>query len=70
MYELDVNYESTEEMLRAYANIAFYIENGIEYTRDIIGQEPGEGNPFEVVSFGDQTYLEDYIYKESNILSL
>ena len=70
LYELDVNYESTDDMLRAYANIQFYIENGIEYTRDIIGQEPGEGNPFEVVSFGDQTYLEDYIYKESNILSL
>ncbi|MBQ4030139.1 MAG: hypothetical protein II625_00160, partial [Bacilli bacterium] len=64
-YDINVDYESTDEMLRAYANIKFYIDNGIEYSRDIIGQEPGEGNPFEVISFGDDTYLEDYIYKES-----
>jgi hypothetical protein len=65
LYDVDVDYESTDSMLRAYANIKFYIDNGIEYSRDIIGQEPGEGNPFEVISFGDDTYLEDYIYKES-----
>lgn len=64
LYDINVDYESTDEMLRAYANIKFYIDNGIEYSRDIIGQEPGEGNPFEVISFGDDTYLEDYIYKE------
>ena len=65
LYDVDVDYESTDSMLRAYANIKFYIDNGIEYSKDIIGQEPGEGNPFEVISFGDDTYLEDYIYKES-----
>ncbi len=65
LYDIDVDYESTDNMLRAYANIKFYIDNGIEYSKDIIGQEPGEGNPFEIIAFGDDTYLEDYIYKES-----
>lgn len=64
----EVTYEDNlQSKLLAYASIKYYLENDIEYSRDIMGCNPDEETMFECISFGDETYLEDMIYKESNI---
>ena len=64
----EVTYEDNlQSKLLAYASIKYYLENDIEYSKDIMGVNPDEEPVFECISFGDETYLEDMIYKESNI---
>lgn len=62
----DIQYEDTlESKLLAYASIKYYLENDIEYSRDVLGFTAKEEPGVECISFGDETYLEDYIYQES-----
>ena len=64
----EVTYEDNlQSKLLAYASIKYYLENDIEYSKDVMGCNPDEEPMFECISFGDETYLEDMIYKESNI---
>lgn len=64
----EVTYEDNlQSKLLAYASIKYYLENDIEYSKDIMGCNPDEEPMFECISFGDESYLEDMIYKESNI---
>ena len=64
----EVTYEDNlQSKLLAYASIKYYLENDIEYSKDVMGFNPDEEPMFECISFGDETYLEDMIYKESNI---
>jgi len=65
LYDIQVDYESLESKLLAYASIKFYLDNDIEYSRDILGHSPDEEPVFECVSFGNETYLEDMIYKNN-----
>ena len=67
LYDIDVDYDSLESKLLAYASIKYYLDNDIEYSRDILGHMPDEEPIFECVSFGDETYLEDMIYKNSEV---
>ena len=63
LYDIQVNYDSLESKLLAYASIQYYLENDIEYSKDILGRLPEEETQFDCVSFGDETYFEDYVYK-------
>lgn len=63
LYDIQIDYESLESKLLAYASIKYYLDNDIEYSRDVLGRNPDEESMFECVSFGDETYLEDMIYK-------
>lgn len=65
LYDVDVDFESLESKLEAYMSIKYYLENDIEYSRDILGQSPDEEPIFEGISFGDETYLEDILYKNT-----
>lgn len=67
LYQIDVDYDSLESKLNAYASIKFYIDNDIEYCNEIRGESCGE---FEVISYGDETYLEDMIYKNQETLDI
>ena len=67
LYDIDVDYDSLESKLLAYASIKYYLDNNIEYSRDILGHMPDEDPIFECISFGDETYLEDMIYKNSEV---
>ena len=67
LYDIQVDYDSLESKLLAYASIKYYLDNDIEYSRDILGREPGEESMFDCVSFGDETYLEDVIYKSKEL---
>jgi len=69
LYEVPVDYESLESKLRAYASIKYYLDNDIEYSRDILGTPVNEEPMFETISFGNETYLEDMIYKCTDNLS-
>ena len=64
LYDIQVDYESLESKLLAYASIQYYLENDIEYSRDVIGNSPDEEPVFDCVTFGDETYLEDTLYSE------
>lgn len=59
LYDIDVNMDNKREVYLAYKSISFYLENDIEYSNEPQGEE----FPYEIVSFGDPVYLEDYIYK-------
>ena len=67
LYDIQVDYESLESKLLAYASIKYYLDNDIEYSRDILGREPGEESMFDCISFGDETYLEDIVYKNKEL---
>ena len=65
LYEVDVDYNSLESKLLAYASIKYYLDNDIEYSREIIGTDPDDEAQFNCIAFGDETYLEDMIYQNS-----
>lgn len=67
LYELDIDYDSLESKLRAYQSIQYYLDNDIEYSKDILGISPDEESMFDCISFGDETYLEDVLYKHQTI---
>ena len=62
LYEVD-NDGTLESKLRAYMSIQYYLTHNIEYSKDILGKTPEEETMFDCVSFGDETYMEDYIYQ-------
>ena len=62
LYEVD-NDGTLESKLRAYMSIQYYLTHNIEYSRDILGRTPEEETMFDCISFGDETYMEDYIYQ-------
>lgn len=59
LYDLDVNMNDTADVYTAYKSLKFYLENNIEYSNE----PQGEDFPYEIISFGDENYMEDYIYK-------
>lgn len=66
LYDIQIRYNSEfelEDKIRAYQSIKWYLDNGIEYCKDILGYKPDEEKMFEAVSFGDENYLEDVIYQ-------
>ena len=63
LYDIQIDYSSLRSKLLAYASIKYYLDNDIEYSKDIMGKDPKEEAMFECISFGNETYLEDYIYK-------
>lgn len=58
-YQIDVDYSNNLSKLRAYYQIQYYIDHDIPKTIE---------EPEEVQSFGDEIYLEDYIYKNSSCI--
>lgn len=68
LYDIEIGYGTEfelEDKLRAYISIKWYLDNDIEYIRDILGYLPTEEKMFETTSFGNETYLEDFIYKNT-----
>ena len=74
LYQLDVDMTSKTDKLKAYAQINYYLEHDIEYVNEPQSISPDDEpmfkfeyqeteTPIEVTSFGDETYLEDYVYK-------
>lgn len=63
LYELDIDYSSLTSKLNAYMSIQYYLEHDIDYSRDVLGRTPTEETMFDCISFGDEVYMEDYIYK-------
>lgn len=59
LYDIQVDMECKQDVYMAYKSIAFYLENDIEYSNE----PQGEDFPYEIISFGDPTYMEDYIYQ-------
>ena len=64
LYDVDYT-DNLKDKLNAYANIKYYLDNGFEYVRDIVNTLPNEEPMFDVISFGNECYLEDYIYKNA-----
>ena len=65
LYDIQVDMESKQDVYMAYRSIAYYLEHNIEYSNE--PQSTEEEFPFEIISFGDPCYLEDYIYKNKVI---
>ena len=77
LYQLDVDYSNRMSKLQTYYQLKWYLEHDIPYVNeplpiDIDDEQmfdksmfkiPAYEEPIEVISFGDQTYLEDFIYK-------
>lgn len=59
LYDIQVDMECKQDVYLAYKSIAYYLENDIEYSNE----PQGEDFPYEIISFGDPTYMEDYIYQ-------
>jgi hypothetical protein len=59
LYDIQVDMECKQDVYLAYKSIAYYLENDIEYSNEPQGEE----FPYEIISFGDPTYMEDYIYQ-------
>lgn len=74
LYDIGVDMTDTIDKLRAYKQIQFYQDNEIPYINERVispDSEPmfaGKFNiqyeePIEVISFGNETYLDDFVYK-------
>ena len=61
LYDIQVDMDSKREVYLAYKSIAYYLEHDIEYSNEPTSTD--DEFPFEIVSFGNLDYLEDYIYK-------
>ena len=59
LYDIQVDMECKRDVYLAYKSIAYYLANDIEYSNE----PQGEDFPYEIISFGDPTYMEDYIYQ-------
>lgn len=73
LYDINVDLTNTLDKLQAYQQIQFYQENEIPYINERVispDDEPmfaGKFNiqyeePIEIISFGNETYLDDFIY--------
>lgn len=58
MYEIDVDYNSRLDMLRAYMQLHYYLENDIEYSRP--------ANDIQIIPVGNPMLFDDLIYKVQN----
>lgn len=56
LYEVDVDYSDNLSKYRAYIQIKYYLEHNFEYSRP--------ANASFIMPIGNETYLEDLIYKE------
>ena len=56
LYEVDVDYSDNLSKYRAYIQIKYYLEHNFEYSRP--------ANAAFIMPIGNETYLEDLIYKE------
>ena len=65
LYDIQVDMESKQDVYMSYRSISYYLDNNIEYSNE--PQSTEEEFPFEIISFGDPCYLEDYIYKNKVI---
>ena len=77
LYQLDVDYSNRMSKLQTYYQLKWYLEHDIPYVNEPLSIDiddeqmfdrsmfkiPSYEEPIEVISFGDQTYLEDFIYK-------
>lgn len=77
LYQVDVDYTDRLSKLYAYMQLKWYLENDISYVNEPLSIDiddepmfsdlqfkiPPYEEPIEVISFGDQTYFEDFIYK-------
>lgn len=74
LYQLDIDYGDNFSKLTAYQQIKYYLEHDIEYANEPRPIDPEfEGqfesinwNGIQVVSFGDQTVMEDIINKNTD----
>lgn len=57
LYEVDVDYTDNLSKYRAYVQLKYYLEHDFEYSRP--------ANAAFIMPVGNQTYLEDLIYKNS-----
>lgn len=57
LYEVDVDYSDNLSKYRAYIQITYYLEHDFEYSRP--------ANAAFIMPVGNETYLEDLIYKEA-----
>lgn len=57
LYEVDVDYSDNLSKYRAYIQINYYLEHDFEYSRP--------ANAAFIMPVGNETYLEDLIYKEA-----
>ena len=58
MYEIDVDYSNRLDMLRAYIQLHYYLENDIEYSRP--------ANDIQIIPVGNPMLFDDLIYKVQN----
>lgn len=56
LYEVDVDYSDNLSKYRAYIQIKYYLDHDFEYSRP--------ANAAFIMPIGNETYLEDLIYKE------
>ena len=56
LYEVDVDYSDNLSKYRAYIQLKYYLEHDFEYSRP--------ANAAFIMPIGNETYLEDLIYKE------
>ena len=59
LYEVDVDYSDNLSRYRAYIQIKYYLEHDFEYSRP--------ANAAFIMPIGNETYLEDLIYKEGKV---
>ena len=67
LYDIQIDYNNLESKLRAYMSIKYYLDNEVEYSKDILGHTPDEEPMFETISFGNERYLEDMLYKNNEV---
>lgn len=79
LYQIDVDYTDRFSKIQAYYQIQWYLDNDVPYAnephsiapedepmfRNIQFVEIPYEEPIEIESFGDEIYMEDYIYKNS-----
>lgn len=58
MYEIDVDYSNRLDMLRAYIQLHYYLENDIEYSRP--------ASDIQIIPVGNPMLFDDLIYKVQN----
>ena len=58
MYEIDVDYSNRLDMLRAYIQLHYYLDNDIEYSRP--------ASDIQIIPVGNPMLFDDLIYKVQN----